>query len=68
MSDLLDFQLCLRFVYICGQLHNPWTHVIIADMLDAWWGLADELMLKHAQPAAPGVGLSELSELVVGGC
>ena len=27
-------------------------------MLDAWWGLADELMLKHAQPAAPGVGLS----------
>ena len=26
-------------------------------MLDAWWSLADELMLKHAQPAAPGVGV-----------
>ena len=30
---------------------------ICADMLDAWWSLADELMLKHAQPAAPGVGV-----------
>jgi dipeptidase len=27
------------------------------DMLDAWWSLGDELMLKHAQPAAPGVGV-----------
>merc|ERR1711969_200631 len=27
------------------------------EMLDAWWALGDELMLKHAQPAAPGVGV-----------
>lgn len=27
-------------------------------MLDHWWALADELMLKYAQPAAPGVGVS----------
>ena len=27
-------------------------------MLDGWWSLGDELMLKHAQPAAPGVGVS----------
>ena len=27
------------------------------DMLDGWWALGEELMLKHAQPAAPGVGV-----------
>ena len=27
-------------------------------MLDAWWQLGDTLMMKHAQPAAPGVGVS----------
>ena len=31
------------------------------DMLDAWWKLGDELMLKHAMPAAPGVGAPDVS-------
>ena len=31
------------------------------DMLDAWWKLGDELMLKHAMPAAPGVGAPGVS-------
>lgn len=44
----------------CGRVMGGPTHPLMkicADMLDAWWSLADELMLKHAQPAAPGVGV-----------
>jgi len=32
-------------------------HTHADEMLDAWWALGDDLMLKHAQPAAPGVGV-----------